>query len=980
MKKNLKQSILLLLCVALLVPAIGSFTVFAAEDEETFEDIWKDTLYPAYMKTEYKTVKDRLKGDSTIAPMTLYCVVGGVAFYVDSITGEMIALTLADPQLTKEDIEQSEDLPEYTAYYSTNPFNAGSSESAGGKASSEAVKETLYSQLIVEYTSGNSDMKMNSFKDAAANNQIKVNNIRNGIRVEYSIGREQVTYLVPRMIRADKFEALVEQVRKNSSSERDARTLMAFYNNYDLNNPDLPELTKLDYERDFPITKKFPIYVCEEHTTAKERLRLETIIKLYTDYTLEQMEIDHAETEYVSSEENPPLFKLAIEYRVDGKGGITIRLNAGNIRFASDLYSLSNVVLLPYGGAGDTRNDGYIFTPDGSGSLIDFKDAAMAGNVTKTSSMYGIDYVYHTVTGANQETMRLPVYGVVEYANNGTREEQVPVMDDSGNPVYRTDANGDYVLDKDGNPIPLTETTIVTDFLKIGYMAVVEKGDSLARVKIENGGSQHSFVSVCTTFNPRPQDTYSLSGGISNNANATWTVSSKRKYTGDYQIRLFMLSEDVTYSEMARIYQQYLVDQGTLTKLETDTEDIPLYLETLGALEVRDSFLGIPITKMVALSSFADDKQILDDMSGAGISNVNIKLNGWNNGGMFFTPPTKLKIEKVLGGESGFKDLVSYANEKGATIFPDLDFVFANAISFGDNFSVKKHCSKTIDDRTAGVQTYDPAWQGFVGDGRGLISPNWMMQFYDQISKKYLGYNVGAISVCSLGSDLSSDFNEDDPLTREDSKILVEKLMKKISEQNKRVLVSGGNAYVLPYVTDIIDVPLESSGYNQSCASVPFMGMVLHGYKEFSGAALNLAGDYTFSLLKTIESGASPYFIIAFGNTAELKDYTYSTLSDYYSVRYAIWKDSIVSTYHLLNDALKSVRTETIVSHELLDYDNKVVKVTYSNGEIFYLNYLLKDYSVTIGEKRYEIPTYGFLKVCKDGKVLAYDGSELTEQ
>ena len=77
---------------------------------------------------------------------------------------------------------------------------------------------------------------------------------------------------------------------------------------------------------------------------------------------------------------------------------------------------------------------------------------------------------------------------------------------------------------------------------------------------------------------------------------------------------------------------------------------------------------------------------------------------------------------------------------------------------------------------------------------------------------------------------------------------------------------------------------------------------------------------------------------------------------------------------------MKSVKTETIVSHELLDHDNKVVRVTYSNGEVFYLNYLMNDYTVMIGDKRYEIPSYGFLKVCKDGTVLVYDGSQPVAQ
>lgn len=981
LKMKMKQALLLLLCLVILIPALGNVVAFAADDdaEDNWEDMWTETYYPAYMSTEFKTIKDRLQGNTVLAPMTLYSVVNGVAFYLDSVTGEMVALTLADPELTKEAIEESGEIPEYTAYYSTNPYNVGSSKSSAGEKSSDSVKETLYSQLIIQFSQNNTDNQMNSFTDAASRNQISVSNIRGGIRVEYSIGREQVTYLAPRLIRADKFEALLEQVRKNSSVERDALTLNAFYIYYDINDPSKAQKTKDQYLEEYPVLEKFPIYACEKRIATKELLRIENIIKLYTDYSLEQMEIDHAETEYESTEENPPLFKLAIEYKADAAGGITIRLNSGNVRFASDLYSLSNIVLLPYGGAGNINNEGYIFTPDGSGSLIAFEDVVNAGNFTTTNPVYGIDHVYHTVTGANKETMRLPVYGVVEWASNGTREEEVPVTDEEGNIVYQVDPDtGEYVLDEEGNQIPVTETQMVEDFLKIGYLAIIEEGDSLAKIAVANGGSQHQFVSVYTTFNPRPNDTYSLEGGITDDANATWTVSAKRKYTGDYKIRLFMLNEEVNYSEMARTYRDYLIEQGVLSKLETEEEDIPLYLETLGAMEIYDSILGIPVTKMVALSSFEDDRAILEELAAGNendgvrpITNVNLKLNAWMNGGMFFTPPTKVDVEEVLGGDEGLQALVDYANANGATIFPDFEFSRLGATDTFDGVDLDDDLAKTIDDRWAIYKEYDPAWQVFLDMGYGVISTNRMQPFYEQAYEDYKQFNVGAISVCSLGSDLNSDFDEDNPLTREDSKVLVKRLLAKIKEQNGKVLVSGGNAYALEYATDIIEIPLDSSGYRYAQASVPFMGMVLHGYKDYAGPALNLAGDYQHTLLKSIENGASPYFIVASNNTAVLKDYSsYNTISQYYSVRYVIWKESIIEAYHILNDALKSVKYETIDAHELLDYDKKVAKVTYSNGETFYVNYLTTDYTVTVGKNTYEIPAYGFIKVSANGELL----------
>ncbi len=990
LKSKFTKALLMALCVAMLLPALSNVLVFAAEDEQSWEDMWKDTVYPAYMSTEFTTIEDRLeaKNNTAIDPMTLYAVVNGIAFYLDSITGEMVALTLADPSMTKEDVEALGEIPEYTAYYSTNPYNVGSSKSSQGTASSNSVKAELYSQLIIQYSQNNTDNSMNSFTDAAANKQINVSNIRGGVRVEYSIGREQVTYLVPRLIRADKFNdpenpesnALVQQVERNSDQSRDAKTLKAFYIYYDKDDPTKAKKTIEEYLKEYPVLEKFPIYACEKRIATKELLRIENIIKLYTDYTLEQMEIDHAETEYTSTEENPPLFKLAIEYKADDQGGITIRLNAGNIRFASDLYSLSNVVLLPYGGAGNTNNEGYIFIPDGSGAIIDFNDVVAVGNFTSVNPIYGIDNVYHTVTGANREVMRLPVFGVVEHAVIGSHTEDVPVLDAEGNIVYQTDPEtGEQILDENGQPIPVLETVTVDDELKIGYLAVIEEGDSLAKIAVKNGGSLNMFVSVYTTFNPRPQDTYELSGGIANDANATWTMESKRKYTGDFKIRLFMLSDTVDYSEMAKVYREYLISKGVLTELNDESEDIPLYLETLGAMEKDDTFLGIPTTTMVALSSFQDDIDILNELKEQGITNVGMKLSGWINGGMFSTVPNKIDIEDVLGGDEGFKALLEHAKTTGATIFPELEYSLLHQTETFDGFDLDD-LAKTVDDREAIMQQYRPEWQMFVQMGSGVISAGKMDYYYSKGYEEYKEYNVGAISVSSLGKYLNSDFNEEEPLTREDSKILTKRLLKKIKEQNGKVMLNGGNAYALEFATDILEVPLESSNYRYACASVPFMSMVLHGYKNYAGGALNLAGDYEASLLKSIENGASPYFVVASNNTSIMKDYVSPIVSKYYSVRYVIWKEQIVAAYKMLNSALKSVKNATIDKHEFLDREYKIVKVTYSNGDVFYLNYLIKDYTVRVGNTLYDIPTYGFVKVGADGSVWTFDGVTYTQQ
>lgn len=973
MKMKLIRLFALTVCVIMVFSSLTCLSAFADDSSSAVtsnEDIW-DSLKPAYMATAYSSITARMAGDDVVSPMICYAVIDGYAFYGDALTGEMVFLKLVDASLTKEAIDESGEIPEYTAYYCTNPYNIGSSKALGATESTAASeKEKLYSQLIIKYSENDKDTEMNSFADAAVNNQITVKNIRNGVRVEYTIGREEVNYLVPRLIKAEKLEALRDQIAANSLVSRDPRSFMAFYILKDLSDPNLSEKGKAEMEAQYPITKQFAVYVCEPLISTQELLRLEKLVVQYTDYDYDTLDADHAETDYQASDDVPPLFKLALEYKVDGSE-ITIRCKSGNIRFDSSVYKLSDVVLLPYGGAGDVNNSGYLFSPDGSGSLLDFSDFGTS-MFTNSTSLYGQDYAYHTISGANSEVARLPVFGVYQKVeNNSTVIEEKPVYDENGDPTY----------DDDGNPI--TEQVEVSVPLEIAYLAVIESGSSLAKVNVNYGGSLHMYASVYTSFNPRPKDSYTLSGGISAGTDAMWTVESKRKYTGDYKIRLFILdgTEDgdtapgigdaeKSYSDMAAAYRKYLVSTGVLTEITDTDSNIPLYLETLGAIETTKTVLGVPVTTTIAMTSFDATKEILETLKKAGITNVKVKLSGWYNDGMLPNVPTSITIEKVMGGKDGFNSLLEYANENNITLFPDVELSLAYSDKWFDGFDSSNDLSQTIDERTAIMQEYDPIWQGYIKNGIGIISPSFMKELYAGAYKDYQKLNVGAISVCSLGKYLSSDFNTDNPLTREDSRELITQLLETIASNNEKVLVAGGNEYTIKYATDIIDVPLDDSRYMYSYATIPFMSMVLHGYKQFTGTALNLAGDYNYQILKTIESGASPYYVVAVNDTSELKQYTYSNLSQYYSVRCNIWMSDIITAYNELNEALGDVQNQTMLKHTLLTDDGKVAKVTYANGTAFYINYRITEYTAVEGDTEYVIPAEGYLKVSADGKVI----------
>ncbi len=969
MKTKFNRWLALFVALFICVPFFGTMTALAADDEEV--DRWT-LIQPKYMKQPYYTVEERIYADKPgkipaegefsdveisgeIRSMYQLYVSEysensvGIALYADLTTGEVVALklipnaekngyALLDSYINKPiyDINGEEvKIYAYSGYWSSNPTYIGAS------TASEKAKAELYSQVNVIFTENGQESTYTSFNDCALLDQLKIKSIRNGVRSEYTLGPEAVKYLVPRFITNERYLAITAELEAGMAEAMDENDAAFYFEKFTANYTAVEEYTSASADY---IKKSIDKYgkCWQADTKGKKQLQLlESYLKNYTSYSYEQLDADHGQTGYVSTDKDPAVFKLAIEYSVD-EYGLYVRCAAGNVRFDASRFKLSNVQILPVLNAGNTNNEGYALYPDGSGSIIDFKNTKGVDFTTFTTA-YGQDYSFSTISGANNEVTRLPVFGMVE-----------------------------------------TSTKPDGEVIKHGYLAYIEEGESLANIFIKSNGTAN-ILQTFTAFNPRPKDSYSLSGGLSSGADAMWTVDSKRKYTKDFKLRMFILDgskeNGTTYSEMAKELRSYLLKKGVISTIGDDRKDgkkdIPLVVETLGAIDSTKRVLGVPVATTKALSTFADIKtNIIDNFTseeqtkGNPISNIVIKLNGWADGGLTSDVPTGVDAEDVLGGNDGFKSLINYSKEKGVTVYPDFDFAYSHQDSMFDGFSTSDDLARTIDDRKAYKKQYSPVSQAYEYSTLGVISTNRMMHFYDETYSEYKKYNVGAIGVSTLGDALNSDFNEDKQLNREDSKVLVDRLLAKIQKENGKLLLSGGNIYAVKYADLILDMPLESSKLSISTASVPFISMVLHGCVEYAGTALNLAGDYQNFVLRTIENGAVPYFIVALTNASELK--SHKEYSKYYSVMYSIWYQDIFDTYHTLNNALAKVRYSQIISHEFVDSDYRVAKVKYDNGTTFLINFATTDYTYYDAEFNtvYTVGANDFVDLDAEGKLV----------
>ncbi len=729
------------------------------------------------------------------------------------------------------------------------------------------------------------------------------------------------------------YRALMSSADKTSADALAKFISKLLTTGYSLENP-YEYMEKASYKvildemyQNYPITQQgIPVFVAQK-TAAKDMREYSNNIKKYaTDFTYATMYEEEEICGYEYETVTTPVLRCSLEYKLDDDGTLLVNVPANSISFDTTVFTLKSFDLLPYFGAGNmTDEDGYVFYPDGCGTIVAFKDFfndAQKPIINLSSAVFGQDYAYASVTGKHREQVTMPVYGVVNTVTAG----------ETTNALYPG-------LDK----------------VKNGYFAILEEGSSLANLRLISGGGEHRFMSVSTSYTPYPTDTVNLSESIgtgsstatatttSSSSNATvslgnYTITGKSAYNGNYTIRYTMLCDskiaDLTpdvkgasfvsdYNGMAKCYREYLKADGTLTAIEKVSDNLPLYVEVIGAMEIDDTFLTFPIRKKIALTTFDDILKMYEDFDEAGLSSVNFKMTGFANGGIESTYPVRNKMEKVLGGLSAFKKLVKNAKSiseedgKNLGLYPDYDFQYINFTSLFDGIGLKNNASRMLDNRYAAKRVYNSVSQSFEITGSTVIAGEALDRLYSRFLKKYRKTGAEGISVSTLGSDLSSNLDEKDTVDREEERQNVMAVLDRMAEDYS-VMIDTGNIYAVKYATHILNAETDSSHFRYSSYAVPFVGMVLHGSVSYAGAPLNNSGSPEYEILRDIESGASLYYTLCYehDNIAYMKQE--SSTNSYYSVDYDNWFDSIVKSYNELNGQIGDLQDYIISGHTVI--------------------------------------------------------------
>lgn len=568
-------------------------------------------------------------------------------------------------------------------------------------------------------------------------------------------------------------------------------------------------------------------------------------------------------------------FSFPVEYTLE-EDCLKASLKVSDIKEPKDEKIATEVTLMSSFGAASDTEDGCFVIPDGSGALVRFNNNKTMDTNAYQQRVYGNDVtVVPTSRGAVTEQIYLPVYGIVKEDN--------------------------------------------------AMLVVASKGDSNAYISAQVSKQSNSSYNLCNfTFILRGTDTFYMSG---NNSDKLTVFENGDIKSDDIELRYYPISKKgASYVDVADRYRQYLIEEDGV---KPKSSKAAMYVDLYGGTLKKKPVLGIPVTLKQPVTKYDEALEILTELKNKGVDDMVVSYNGWTNDGIRRKVDTGASPSGTLGGKSSFNKLTDFIGENGFEFYPassSRDFYSGNGY-----YSFTSTCVR-VSGSYSRIVSYDRAYgipDGFKKN-MSLLSPSYYGEVYGDIASSYAKAGLLGAAVDNAASSLYGDYGKKD-ISRYKAMTLAEEAFGKLSDSlDNGFIADGANAYALPYVSHITNVPLSSSRFDIFNEDVPFYQIVMHGLVPYSTTPVNGDADPSQLLLMAAATGSSLSYDMIYNETSKLKDTDYDR---YYYANYHYWADTAAEEYKLLAPLLDSVSDSTITGYDVSD-DGSLITTTFSNGTV----------------------------------------------
>lgn len=737
-------------------------------------------------------------------------------------------------------------------------------------------KMQLQSNLVVQYKNSGDVRTYVDTKSAVDNGYYDVEKKDDTIRVRYSVGKIQKTYIIPIAVPDARMHQFYDQMDTSTK-----RKIENWYRCYDINNllaSDKPDELKEKY----PDIGETKVWVLRDATKPYQKEQLEEWFAAvgYNDEE-RKADVEH----YPSTDtSNDPQVNLTMVLRLEGDSFV-VEIPNNEIEYRTK-YPVSDIQVLPYFGSGSIDDEGFMLVPEGSGAIINFNNGKVK-QPNYYADVYGFDFGNKKTELVNETKVAIPVFGI-------------------GQP--------------DGS-----------------FISVVEKYSTTASICADISGKSTDYNSVYAYY----EMIHSSEMDISGKSDSTVMAFEKELPEGGI-IQKYIFTDGSSYVDMARAYQNYLIDKyPTLTK-NTDPET-PVTVEFLGAIKRVKQILGVPVDRPDALTTFSQAKNILQDMLDNGYRNISVRYTGWMNGGLLHSIPKKIKLVSGMGGKKALKDLIYFANNNDIDLYLSGHVENSYDSDIFDGYIKSRDVAKYLSREAVEIPEFSHIFFSDVFEERVmhhfLLRPTVCISLMESMAD-YANKMGAGVGFEDIGNLLCGDYNIKRETTREKSMEMQVEELAKIKEKNVPIMVAEGNQYVLPYADIITDMDFQGKFYTIFDYSVPFYQIAIHGIVNYTGEAINLAGDPVDVILKSAEAGAGLSFLFMNDSVSELQNTEYT---DFFGAHYDSWKNIAKEYYTRYKSEMDGLYDKFITDHKVLA--DGVSATTYENGTVVYVNYNETPYS-----------------------------------
>lgn len=759
--------------------------------------------------------------------------------------------------------------------------------------SDKAGTKKYLSELILDYYDSDSMIyTMYSQDNSVAFKTYEIKATKDAVRVYYDIRSRQETLFVPTVFTKEVFE---ERIISNLAAGP-ARRMKLYYRLYNSDDEKMVE--------QYSELANQELYILIDGLTEKDHVEITDFFK-DLNYTLEdyQEDIVGIENSHAGVGEDKS-FLVPVEYRLT-EDGFCATVLADQIETRSSSVYLANIHLLPSFAGFCEEREGYLFVPDGSGGIVSFTKNAGA---VYSQQLYGVDYaVDDQLTTQISENAIMPVFGM----NRG----------DSG------------------------------------FLAIIEDAAEAATIQAQVFGDTNLGTSIFARFQMLTHDVTHIA--MANDGMPVFNLYATEMNDGLPSVRYVLLDkEHCDYSAMAQSYREYLVAQGILTK-RIENEGTALYLDYTGYTTDAASFFGIPYDEDISLSTVEHILEYVGRLHDEGVDSFSVRLKDYTGGGTNNGMVGEFDIYKIVGNNKEVKQLAEILHSKKQTLYLEHPLGRVYKDTMFDEFNRLEHGSRRVNKMvvTRGDSDIVLGSLSKRHNDYYLLSPKYYQSlvegFSDSVEAKlenteYLGYSWSL-----FGRTLSGDYNMGQTITRGQAVTMAQNALASV-EDFQSIMTEGGNMYVLPYADTIVNLPMSDSDFGTVTEAIPFYQMVVHGYVNYAGAALNTVSDSSTEFLKSIESGASLYYSCMTEDYKKIKDLSYR--QKLYPVSMELCYDNIISQYQEYEELFTKLASQLIVQHDILE--EGVHMTTYEDGTVVVVNYNQEPFTInnTIVEaKNYKV-------------------------